>query len=42
MLLDTDDHGPKGTVMVQDQSEGSDWITDEDFAWCQRVGACAP
>lgn len=42
MILNTDDHGPEGTVMVQDQSEGSDWITDEDFAWCQRVGACAP
>lgn len=42
MLLDTDDHGPEGTVMVQDQSEGSDYITDADFAWCQRAGACSP
>lgn len=41
MLLGPD-HGPEGTVMVQDQSKGSDWVTEEDFARCVRVGACSP
>jgi hypothetical protein len=39
-LLGLEHDGP-GTVMRQDVSEGSDEITEDDFAQCVAKGACA-